>query len=123
MATDLPQALYTHLGRGVRVEDLVYHLDLGVVVAGACPGRKPPVLAVKRPARPYRIAIQNQFTVENAKGAEGLRVFSRISRFFYRGFTVEDFAKRDPVPEKRPPQRFLGSLELKFGHSNRLEQF
>ena len=69
MATDLPQALYTHLGRGVRVEDLVHHLDLGIVVAGACPGRKPPLLAVKRPARPYKIAIQNRFTVENAKGA------------------------------------------------------
>jgi hypothetical protein len=34
-----------------------------------CPGRKPPFLAVKRPARPYKSAIQNRFTVENAKGA------------------------------------------------------
>jgi hypothetical protein len=42
--------------------------------------------------------------------------------FFYRGFTIEDFAKRDPVPQKRPPQRFLGCLELQFGNSARLEQ-
>ena len=34
---------------------------------------------------------------------QGLPAFSRISRFFYRGFTIEGFAKRDPVPEKRPP--------------------
>jgi hypothetical protein len=34
-----------------------------------CPGRKPPFLAVKRPPRPYKIAIQKPFTVENAKGA------------------------------------------------------
>jgi hypothetical protein len=34
-----------------------------------CPGRKPPCLAVKRPARPYKSAIQNRFTAENAQGA------------------------------------------------------
>ena len=44
------------------------------------------------------------------------------SVFFYRGFTIEDFAKRDPVPQKRPPQRFLGCLELQFGNSARLGQ-
>jgi hypothetical protein len=26
-----------------------------------CPGRKPPFLAVKRPARPYKSAIQKRF--------------------------------------------------------------
>jgi hypothetical protein len=34
-----------------------------------CPGRKPPFLAAKRPARPYKSAIQNRFTVGNAEGA------------------------------------------------------
>ena len=40
----------------------------------------------------------------------------------YPGFFVEGllWRKRDPVPEKRPPQRFLGRLELQFGHSNHL---
>ena len=40
--------------------------------AAYCPGRKPPVLAVKRHARPYKDCkdtIQNRFTMENAKGA------------------------------------------------------
>jgi hypothetical protein len=39
---------------------------LGVV---HCPGRKPPFWAAKRPARPYKTAIQNQFTVRNATAA------------------------------------------------------
>ena len=39
--------------RGAVVED-VLPLD--------CPGRKPPFLAVKRPVRPYKNAIQNRFT-------------------------------------------------------------
>ena len=34
-----------------------------------CPRRKPPFSAVKRPARPYRSAIQYRFTQENANGA------------------------------------------------------
>jgi hypothetical protein len=34
-----------------------------------CPGRKPPFSAVKRPARPYKSAIQNGFPLENANGA------------------------------------------------------
>jgi hypothetical protein len=33
------------------------------------PGRKPPLLAVKRPARPYKSAMENRFTVGNADGA------------------------------------------------------
>jgi hypothetical protein len=37
--------------------------------AASLPGRKPPFWAVKRPARPYKIAIQNRFTMENAEGA------------------------------------------------------
>jgi hypothetical protein len=36
---------------------------------GNCPGRKPPFFAVKRPARPYKTAIENRFTVGNAKAA------------------------------------------------------
>jgi hypothetical protein len=32
-----------------------------------CPGRKPPFLAIKRPAHPYKCATQNRFTVQNAK--------------------------------------------------------
>ena len=39
------------------------------------------------------------------------------------GYTKrESFAKRDPVPEKRPPERFLGCVELHFGNSNRVDQ-
>jgi hypothetical protein len=34
-----------------------------------CPGQKPPFLAVKRPVRPYKSAIQKRVAVENAKGA------------------------------------------------------
>jgi hypothetical protein len=34
-----------------------------------CPGRKPPIWAVTRPARPYKSDIQNRFTIENVKGA------------------------------------------------------
>jgi hypothetical protein len=39
----------------------------GVLVVGRqrrqdCPGRKPPFLAVKRPARPYKSAIEKRFT-------------------------------------------------------------
>ena len=34
-----------------------------------CPGPKPPLLAVTRPARSYKITIQKRFTMENAKGA------------------------------------------------------
>jgi hypothetical protein len=51
-------------------------LQLVRAAAGAArldwPGRKPPFRAVKRPARPYKAAIEaieNQFTMENAKGA------------------------------------------------------
>ena len=36
----------------------------------ACPGRKPPVWAVKPPARPYKCAIQHRFIQENATEAE-----------------------------------------------------
>jgi hypothetical protein len=34
-----------------------------------CPARKPPFWAVKRPARPYKSAIQTRVTVGNAKVA------------------------------------------------------
>jgi hypothetical protein len=34
-----------------------------------CPGRKPSVLVVKRPAPTYKGPIQNRFTMENAKTA------------------------------------------------------
>ena len=34
-----------------------------------CPGQKPPFLAVKRPARPYKTATQNRFTMGNTNGA------------------------------------------------------
>jgi hypothetical protein len=40
-----------------------------VPLAALCRGRKPPLSAVKRPARPYKRAILNGFTVENAEGA------------------------------------------------------
>ncbi len=40
-----------------------------------CPGRKPPFLAVKRPARPaYKPAIERRCTAGNAKGAKTPRV-------------------------------------------------
>jgi hypothetical protein len=34
-----------------------------------CPGQKPPFLAVKRSARPYKSTIENRFTVGKAKAA------------------------------------------------------
>jgi hypothetical protein len=34
-----------------------------------CPGRKPPIGAVKRPTRPQTSAVQNRLTMENAKAA------------------------------------------------------
>ena len=37
------------------------HGEVRVGEAPLCPGRKAPVLAVKRPARPYRNAIENRF--------------------------------------------------------------
>ena len=37
--------------------------------AVTCPGRKPPFLAVKPPARPHKSALQNLFTVGNAEAA------------------------------------------------------
>ena len=36
---------------------------------GSCPGPKPPRLAVKRPARPYKRAIETRFRSENAEEA------------------------------------------------------
>ena len=39
-------------GGGDRAEGVVRH---------HCPGHKPPFLAVKRPARPYKSAIENRF--------------------------------------------------------------
>ena len=38
-----------------------------------CPGPKPPFLAVKRPARPHKSAIENRFAMGNAKGHGGGR--------------------------------------------------
>jgi hypothetical protein len=34
-----------------------------------CPSRESPKRVVKRPARPYKNAIQNRFTMGDAKGA------------------------------------------------------
>jgi hypothetical protein len=34
-----------------------------------CPGQKPAFLVFNRPARPYKIPVQNGFSQENAKGA------------------------------------------------------
>jgi hypothetical protein len=34
-----------------------------------CPGQKPPFVAVRHPARPYKRAARNRSTVENAKDA------------------------------------------------------
>jgi hypothetical protein len=34
-----------------------------------CPGQKTQILAIKRPAGPYKNTVQNRFTVENAKAA------------------------------------------------------
>ena len=78
--------------------------------ATLCPGRKPPFWTVKRPARPYKIAIQNRFTVENAKGAEGLPAVSRIFQFFLSGVYYRGFRKARPRPQKRPPQRVPGCV-------------
>ena len=34
-----------------------------------CPSQKPPFVAVERPGHPYKSAVQNRFTYENAKAA------------------------------------------------------
>ena len=47
---------------GERVQD-------GRPVVRVLPGPETGVLAVKRPARPYKSAIQNRFSVGNAEGA------------------------------------------------------
>jgi hypothetical protein len=39
------------------------------ILTSICPGHKPPCWAAKRPAHPCESAIQNRFTMENAKGA------------------------------------------------------
>ena len=44
---------FAHCERGV---------DHRVAGRGHCPGRKPPFLAVKHPARPYKRTIENRFT-------------------------------------------------------------
>ena len=45
-------------------------LEVGLPgLARHCPGRNPPFLAVKRPARPYKSPIQTRFPVEIAEGA------------------------------------------------------
>ena len=49
------------VARAVLLLDLAGQLD--------CPGREPPFLAVKCPARPYKRAMQNRFTARNAKDA------------------------------------------------------
>jgi hypothetical protein len=36
---------------------------------GPFPGQNPPKRATKRPARPYKSATQNRFTIENDEGA------------------------------------------------------
>jgi hypothetical protein len=42
--------------------------------------------------------------------------------FLYRGFTIGDFTKCHSTPQKRPPHRCLGRLELQIGNSVRLGQ-
>jgi hypothetical protein len=48
---------------------IVVTLTCVVVSIAVCPGRKPPFLAVKHPARPYKRAVQTRFTMDSAKGA------------------------------------------------------
>ena len=43
--------------------------DDGVELVRLCPGRRPPLLAVRRSARPCKRAIRNRFAMGNAKGA------------------------------------------------------
>jgi hypothetical protein len=45
------------------------HTPSDVPQLSSCPGRKSPFLMVKRSARPYKSAMQNQFTTENAEAA------------------------------------------------------
>jgi hypothetical protein len=53
---------------GKRLELAQLLSQLGVFLTP--PVLKPPLRAVKRPARPDKSATQNRFTVENAKGAQ-----------------------------------------------------
>jgi hypothetical protein len=49
---------------GVRLGEALF-ADEGLALAlqPHCPGQKPPKRAVKRPARPYKSSIQNQFAM------------------------------------------------------------
>ena len=37
-------------------------VEVPAAAEGDCPGRKPPLLAVKHPVRPYKSTIENRFT-------------------------------------------------------------
>jgi hypothetical protein len=55
----------------------------------------------------------------------GIKAFQPLVEypgFLYRGVTTRDFTKRHPTPQKRPPHRCLGCLELQFENSIRLGQ-
>jgi hypothetical protein len=52
-----------------RGDIVVGHLVEDALGPVHCPGRRPPFSAVKRPARPYKSAIQNRFPMEDTKGA------------------------------------------------------
>jgi hypothetical protein len=52
-----------------RLPSMSYWLRESAPMFGYCPGWKMSFLVVKRPARPYKSAIQNRFTMVNAKGA------------------------------------------------------
>ena len=69
-----------------------------------CPGRKPPFLVVKRPARLYKSATQIRCTLQNAKGALPLRrgPDSRVAGRLPR-------ARRRAHPHPPPPRRTLSA--------------
>ena len=48
---------------------LIFDVPAASGFASHCPGRKPPLLAVKGPACPYKSPIQTRFTMGNAEGA------------------------------------------------------
>ena len=84
--------LRAHLRRELAVVAGGARGDLGVedrAHGGAlCPGRKPPRWAVKRPARPYNRAMQNRFTMENARALHCLGRARTIVRFHSRPFVA-----------------------------------
>ena len=84
------------------------------ICASLCPGREPPFLAVKRPARPYKRAIQTRFTMGNAEGASPPRAgpdrrqLAVVRRAADQPDQLDDDTDERPAREGLQPAPHLG---------------